>query len=68
MNQYWSAFMREKAVWETNTDPKTQTSDHSAFQSWFFKPQYSGLYTLRAQSDNKAVFLKNGFDFGFETR
>ena len=67
MNQYWSAFMREKAVWETNTDPKTQTSDHSAFQSWFFKPQYSGLYTLRAQSDNKAVFLKNGFDFNFET-
>ena len=67
MNQYWSAFMREKAVWETNTDPKTQTSNHSAFQTWFFKPQYSGLYKLRAQSDNKAVFLKNGFDFNFET-
>jgi hypothetical protein len=67
MHYYWSQFMRDKAVWAQNDDPKTQTSNRSEFQTWFFKPEYSGLYTLRAQSDNKAVFLKNGFDFGFET-
>ena len=67
MHYFWSQFMRDKAVWAQNDDPKTQTSNRSEFQTWFFKPQYSGLYTLRAQSDNKAVFLKNGFDFGFET-
>ena len=67
MHYYWSQFMRDKAVWAQNDDPGTQTSDQSEFQTWFFKPEYSGEYTLRAQSDNKAEFLKNGYEFGFAT-
>ncbi len=53
IKQYWSQFMRDYAVWEQNSNSKTQDSDYLARQAYLlFGENVVGVYTIEIQSDN----------------
>ena len=59
IKQYWSQFMRDLAVWEQNSDPKTQVGDFAATQSYLLESGVAGEHTIEIQSDNDCELFLN---------
>ena len=59
IKQYWSQFMRDYAVWEQNSNPKTQDSDYDARQAYLLESGVMGVHTIEIQSDNDCELFIN---------
>ena len=59
IKEYWSQFMRDYAVWEQNSDPKTQNGDVSVTQSYLLQSGVQGEHIIEIQSDNDCELFIN---------